>query len=247
MGLFYTCSPQSDDVEQSEGRDGCSDWNRVKWNRGSVTEGPLSHSLSLSLPLNEGSAVGPGLTAPSVRTHFYCPPFILPLNVADGITTRIDPPLLSVVLIPKDPEWLSNDHGIKRKGKTKFGSISVTSHHLLGYRGRINSFSLTCLPPCKWVGMASGACKCSTDSVWAATDISLFHTHTHLRFTWHTSTLSVSQFNSILSTCLIKVATNQNNIENTTKMHKSFLNTVHQKDLNTFTLTIPRLVSQNEV
>lgn len=136
------------------------------------------------LPLNEGSGVGPGLTAPSVRPHFYCPPFMLPLNVADGITTHIDtPPPLSVVLIPKVPDWLMNDRGIKRKGKTKFGSISVTSLHLLGYRGRINSFSLTCLPPCKRVGMASGASKCSTDSVWAGADISLFDTHTHPSFT----------------------------------------------------------------
>lgn len=179
------------------------------------------------LSLNEGSGVGPGLTTPLVRPHFYCLPFMLPLNVADGITSHIDtPPPLSVVLIPKDPEWLSNDRGIKRKGKTKFGSISVTSLHLLGYRGRINSFSLTCLPPCKQVGMASGASKCPTDSVWAEADISPFHTHTHPRSTWHTSTLCPSQFNSLLSTCLLKLATNQTNIENTTKMHKPFLNTV---------------------
>lgn len=192
-GSWYilVCSPQPDDLEHSESRNGCSEWNRVKWDWASLTKGSLSRSLSLPLSLNEGSRVGPGLTAPSVPPHLHCPRFILSLNATDSITALIDrlpchqPPTLP--LRPRVPtEW----PGHQKKRKTKFGSISVTSPHLLGNRGRINSFSLTCLPPCTRAGMASGSSKCSTDSVGGV--ISLSFTLAHIHVLSDTQALSLS-------------------------------------------------------
>lgn len=174
IALIYTCSPQPDDTEQWESRNGCSEWNRVKWHWASPTKRPLS------LSLNERRRVGPGLTAPSDPPHLHCPAFILSLNASDGITAHID--RLSVLPRPQRPRVATEWPGCQKKRKTKFGSISVTSPRLLGYGGRINSFSLTCLSPCELVGIASGASKCYSDSVWGMTSLSLFHTHTLTRF-----------------------------------------------------------------
>lgn len=70
--------------------------------------------------------------------------------------------------------------GCQKRRKTKYGSISVTSPHLLGYKGRINSFSLTCLPPSEQVGLAVGTSECSSRDDVGGWYLSLLHSHTSI-------------------------------------------------------------------
>lgn len=85
------------------------------------------------------------------------PPLLFPV-------TFIVLPLFSHSLSPKTQSgrWMADQ---SQERENKFGSISVTSSGLLGYTQRINSFSLTWLPPCKRVGMASGASKGRTQEL----------------------------------------------------------------------------------
>ncbi len=174
-------------IQSSKRAGTAAEWNRVKWDWASLTKGPLSHSSLLSF-----SEWGKRSRARVDRSHWSPSPSLSSLY---SLAKRLwwhhrshRSPLCSPH--PQRPGVATEWSGRQKERKTKFGSVSVTSPHLLGYRGRINSFSLTCLPPCKRVGIAPGASECSIESV-GGWYLSFFHTHTHIYFTWHISSLSV--------------------------------------------------------
>lgn len=95
-----------------------------------------------------------------------------PLNATDGITAHTDPSC-PCSPVPSQTGVTTEWTGRQKKGKTKFGSISVAFALLPGYGERINSFSLTCLLPVNY-----STTLFSSDGVggWFR---SVFHTNTN--------------------------------------------------------------------